>query len=78
MKTIQLSVLPEESYNQTFLKHKINQALKEEDFEFSIVKRSIDARKKLIKINLKIDVYFKGETPPKAYQEKFYKKCIKR
>ncbi len=54
MQTIQLSVLPEEAVNNNFLKQEIAQELNFIDFEFKILKRSIDARRKPFKIKLKI------------------------
>jgi uncharacterized FAD-dependent dehydrogenase len=64
MQIIQLSVRPEEAVNSEFLKLKISEVLNtQEEFNYKIVKRSIDARRKQVKINLKIEVYWHDETP---------------
>ncbi len=57
MKTIDISVLPEEAANEDVLKNIIQQSIGNKPFEYHIVKRSIDARRKPVKINLKIDIY---------------------
>ena len=72
MQIIQLSVRTEEAASDAFLKSKIASELKiKDDFVFKIAKRSIDARRKAIKVNLKIEVYTDGEeipsTPIKSY-----------
>jgi uncharacterized protein len=54
---LQLVVLPEEYVSQEILNQKISAALNtREPFEFRILKRSIDARKKPVKYQLKIQV----------------------
>jgi uncharacterized protein len=59
---LQLVVLPEEYISQDLLYTKIKSVLAiEDDFEFRILKRSIDARKKPVKYQLKIKVTV-GET----------------
>ena len=74
MQTLQLSVRTEEAASDTFLKTKIAQELNlKHDFVYKIAKRSIDARRKPIKINLKIEVYQNEEEIPtlrtKEYQD---------
>ncbi len=72
MQTIQLSVLPKEAVNNDFLEQKIAQALNIINFQFKITKRSIDARRKPVKINLKIEVYSDEEVIPQSITEKKY------
>ena len=60
MKTIQLQVSPEESSSNKQLKVIVANIVSKDPSDIShieIIKRSIDARQKIIKINLKIDVY---------------------
>lgn len=62
--TIQLQVLPEEAVNQELLKQvvaKHSEIPIEEIAQIQILKRSIDARQRTIKVNLKVDVYLKDE-----------------
>lgn len=59
-----LQVSPEIAANETLLKEYLGKLLKiapKEIQHVSILKRSIDARQKAIKINLKVAVYLKGE-----------------
>lgn len=57
IQEIQLVVLPEEYVSQEILHQKIKEVLQiNEAFEFRILKRSIDARKKPVKYQLKIQV----------------------
>ena len=72
METIQLSVLPEEAVNPDFLKQLIAEELNISEFDFKILKRSIDARRKPVTINLKIEVYTKGEIRPEQFTQKSY------
>ncbi|MBL4592755.1 MAG: FAD-binding protein, partial [Flavobacteriales bacterium] len=72
METVQFSVLPEQAVDNAFLKQKITKELNISDFDFKIVKRSIDARRKPVTINLKIDVYIDGESNPQTLTEKKY------
>jgi len=72
MQTLQLSVRTEEAASDTFLKQKIASELRiKEDFVFRIAKRSIDARRKPIKINLKIEVFLDGETIPEINTKEY-------
>jgi uncharacterized FAD-dependent dehydrogenase len=69
--TIQLQVLPEEAVSEELLKQVVanhSEIPIEEIKHIQIVKRSIDARQRVIKINLKVDIYLKEETfIPKEY-----------
>ena len=60
-----IQVAPEVAANATLLKEHVAKMIRTSPAEvqhLSIIKRSIDARQKSIKINLKLTVYFKGET----------------
>ena len=63
MKTIEISVLPEEAANEALLKPIISNIIHTKEFDFRIVKRSIDARKQIVKFNLKIEIYINEEIP---------------
>lgn len=66
IKDIQLSVTPEKVQNNDFLKKEIADSLHISPSElnsFQIIKKSIDARQKIIKINLQIRVFI-GEPAP--------------
>lgn len=57
-KTIQFQVSPEQAKNDIFLKKRIREELNlQEDFHFKWRKRSIDARKSIIKINCSFEVF---------------------
>ena len=59
-----LQVAPEIAANETLLHDYLSRQLKisvKEIQRATIVKRSIDARQKAVKINLKVMVYLKGE-----------------
>lgn len=63
--SIQLQVLPEEAVNEILLKQVVARQSEipiEEIEHIQIIKRSIDARQRTIKVNLKVDIYLKGET----------------
>lgn len=70
MQIIELSVSPKEAENHSFLEQQIKLKSKlNNSFKWSILKRSIDARKKNIRVNLRINVYNKDEelnTPEKT------------
>ena len=72
METIQLSVLPEQASNNDFLRQEITKKINVNKFEFRIAKRSIDARRKPVTINLKLEVYLEGEALPQVITEKTY------
>ena len=64
IKTIQIQVLPEVASTPNLLKKNISKQLDIPNSEVKhihILKRSIDARQKITKINLKVDVYIKEE-----------------
>ncbi len=64
--TVQFQVSPEEAKDELFLRKKIrkNLKLRDDDFIFRWKKRSIDARRKQIKINCVFDVFLEGEEVP--------------
>ncbi|MEN2415031.1 NAD(P)/FAD-dependent oxidoreductase [Flavobacterium mesophilum] len=67
-KELLLQVTPEIAANESLLKDHLSKQIKvsvQEIQHVSILKRSIDARQKAIKINLKVLIYLKGE----AFQE---------
>ena len=73
MQTLLLSVSPEEALNEDFLKLKVSDELNiHQDFHFRIVKRSIDARRKPVKINLQLTIYLKDEVIPESCSPKTY------
>ncbi len=72
METIQLSVLPEIAANIELLRELLEEELNASTFEFKILKRSIDARRKPVTINLKVEVYLDGESIPETVVEKKY------
>jgi len=63
--SIQFQILPEQVDDQNLIKSRIQQelGLKNADFTFEWKKRSIDARKRQIKLNCSFDVYFNDEAP---------------
>jgi uncharacterized FAD-dependent dehydrogenase len=73
MEIIQLSVLPETAANEKLLKELLSEQLGLSNFEFKILKRSIDARRKPVTINLKIEVYLDNEAQPETITENKYK-----
>ena len=72
MEIIQLSVLPETAASTELLRELLSEELNTNDFEFKILKRSIDARRKPVTVNLKIEVYVDGEVIPAAVSEHNY------
>lgn len=63
-KELLLQVTPEIAANESLLKDHLSKQIKvsaQEIQHISILKRSIDARQKAIKINLKVLIYLKGE-----------------
>lgn len=81
-KIIQLQVTPEQAKDFVFLKGLIRSELdlKTNEFDFVWRKRSIDARKKQIKINCSFEVYFNDESVTEevyfVLQDVSYKKEI--
>ena len=60
IKNVEIQILPEVAANQHLLKETLSKKynIKEEDIKYlEIKKRSIDARQKKVKINLKIAIY---------------------
>ncbi len=63
-KELLLQVTPEIASNENLLKHHLSKQIKvsiNEIKHVSILKRSIDARQKAIKFNLKVNIYFQDE-----------------
>jgi uncharacterized FAD-dependent dehydrogenase len=63
-KELLLQISPETAANQTLLREHLAGLLRtspQEIAHITLLKRSIDARQKAIKINLKVDVFFRGE-----------------
>ena len=65
---IEITVTPEEAASDVYIRQLIASTTKFEDFEFQIVRRSIDARKKQVKFNLKIEIY--TDKKPTLFQAK--------
>lgn len=65
VELVQFQVSPEEAKDDLFLKKKIREELgiNHSNFEFEWKKRSIDARKRQVKINCSFDVYFNEAVP---------------
>lgn len=58
MQTIQLSVSPKQAKDQEFIEQEIASILNlNNNFKWKVLKRSIDARKRQVKINLKVAVF---------------------
>ena len=60
IKTVQIQVSPEQAKKKVLLKKKVSNDFnisKEDIKHIEIIKRSIDARQRKIKINLKLDIY---------------------
>lgn len=72
MEIIQLSVLPETAASTELLRELLAEELNVDQFEFKIAKRSIDARRKPVTVNLKIEVYLDGEAIPEPVTKKVY------
>lgn len=70
-KTLELTVLPHEAENQLTLSRMImgNLRIKKEEFKgFTILKKSMDARRKPIKINLLITAFINEEPEPDSFE----------
>lgn len=72
MQTIQLSILPEQAVNDRFLKKTIAGQLTTDNFSYKIIKRSIDARRKPVKINLTIHVFLNEDSIGDSIEKKKY------
>jgi len=72
MQIIQLSVLPDTAASSELLRELLTEELHVDQFEFKIAKRSIDARRKPVTVNLKIEVYLDGESIPELVTENNY------
>lgn len=69
MKEVQFQVTPEQAKDEHFLRDRIAQEFKiySDSFEFRWKRRSIDARKRQIKINCTFEVYVDGEEIAEAH-----------
>ena len=63
IKTVQISVRPEEAGNEQFLRILLSKEVRESDFNYKITKRSIDARRRKVKINLTVNIYINEDIP---------------
>ena len=76
IKEIQLQVLPQQAENTEVLKELISKKLNIEFSEINhieIVKRSIDARQRIIKINLRLNLFIQQEFKKKEEDFPIYK-----
>ncbi|MFT5777675.1 MAG: putative FAD-dependent dehydrogenase [Crocinitomicaceae bacterium] len=62
---VQIQVTPEQAQDDDFLRRRLRTELNlgEKIFTFIVAKRSIDARKRQLKMNVSFDVYLEGEEP---------------
>jgi len=72
MNSIQLSILPKQTADENFLNKKIAEEIGFEKFNYRIIKRSIDARRKPVKVNLTIAVYEEDEPIVDTTSKKIY------
>lgn len=75
MQSIEISVLPHQANDDEVLKKIISSQVKSSNIEFRVIKKSIDARKRTVKFNLKIEVY-ENETIPPFVKPTNYKNVI--
>ena len=74
MKEISFYVTPEQAKDESYLRQVIVNKLKlkhSNTFQYKWHKRSIDARKKNIRILCTFNVYFENDSPPLHYEPKF-------
>jgi uncharacterized protein len=74
IKQVDLVVSPSEAEDEIFLKRIISEKISvspEEIFSFKILKKSVDARSRNIKINLRLDVYI-NELPAEREKKKLF------
>lgn len=68
MRQIDLVVTPEQANDETAIFHQIKRQINSaNEFTWRIVRRSIDARSKNVKLNLRIEVYFGGDIPEESF-----------
>jgi uncharacterized FAD-dependent dehydrogenase len=72
MEILQISVLPEQAVDDAFLKEVIAEQFNSTDFQYKIAKRSIDARRKPVTVNLKLAIYLGDEAIPATIATKEY------
>ncbi|HNR19336.1 MAG TPA: FAD-dependent monooxygenase [Bacteroidia bacterium] len=70
MKQSELFLLPEEAANELEIKKQIGLKIGFADFTFRVLKRSIDARSKQVKIRLLVEVLEKGEVFTPLFEER--------
>ena len=76
IKTVQIQVSPEQAQKKVLLKKKVSNDFnisKEDIKHIEIIKRSIDARQRKIKINLKLDIYINQNFSEVKETKKFKK-----
>jgi uncharacterized protein len=71
---LEITVSPEEAASDVFIRQIITSKTKLENFDFQIIRRSIDARKKQVKFNLKIEIY--PDKKPALFQTKKFTPII--
>ena len=74
MKEISFYVSPEQAKDESYLEQIIVHKLRlnnSNSLQYKWHKRSIDARKKNIRILCTFHVYFENDAPPKNYEPKF-------
>lgn len=76
---IQIQISPEQAKDEVFLRKTLAQKLdlQSDSFDFEWHKRSIDARKRDIKINATFLVYLKGQKPSDEFEEIFEAKDVR-
>lgn len=63
VKQIDIIVSPKQAADEKLLRNVISEKMKVPDFKYKIIRRSIDARSRNIKINLRIEVFIEEEFP---------------
>lgn len=76
MKQTELFLLPQEAANELEVKRQIALKTGFSNFSFRILKRSIDARSKQVKIRLLVEVAERGETLPAMFEDRHFQNEI--
>ena len=63
VKQIDIIVSPEQAADENLLRKVIAEKIRGNEFKYKILRRSIDARSKNVKVNLRIEVYIDEEIP---------------
>jgi uncharacterized FAD-dependent dehydrogenase len=63
VKQIDIIVSPRQTADEDLLHKAISEKIRAPDFKFKIIRRSIDARSKNVKVNLRIEIYIGEEVP---------------